>query len=323
MDRPSRASPFKRLIEWFWRGRALADSRQALSAFRAKARPLLQRAKASADIASDALTTEPVDSSVHAVACELYRQSAFWAASATASAQDAPPESVWGALDDSLLATVASGAESPESLRDLLHRGSFIHFAELAPAEQRRTCALLRKLSTALLVEADEYVRGGRAIRQQRFNRLGGLAVVLAGLVFLAPSAYSSLDQLNQLAAGKPWRASSQYGSGGCQSPIQTCPGPYFFHTQVDDPSPWVEFDLGSEKTVSRVQVENRTDCCFDRALPLVVELSGDQKTWRVVATRDQVFTSWRATFEPAKARYVRLRVTKPGILHLSRVSVR
>ncbi|HEX3850120.1 MAG TPA: discoidin domain-containing protein, partial [Polyangiaceae bacterium] len=154
---------------------------------------------------------------------------------------------------------------------------------------------------------------------------LGVLALGVLGVALAVLKVWSYLDQRGDLAVGKEWRVSSSYGVGGCAPPEQECGqvgGGYFFHTAVDDSSPWVEFDLGSEMPVARVDVKNRTDCCFERAVPLGIELSRNRQAWQTVARRDEVFTSWRASFEPVKARYVRLRLMGTGTLHLSRVGI-
>jgi hypothetical protein len=313
------------VVEWFWRNEALAGSRASLPG--ARVQLLRQRARTSADIATVALTAEPLDASVEAIACELYRQSTYWAASATLSdaspeASAPPDEALWDAIDDSLLADVAEAGETSQSLRGLLRTGSFVRFAELSAAEQKTARRTLSKISQAMLVRADEHTLRANEIRRQRVSRLAGLALVALGIVLAGSLVPTYLEHRGDLAIGKPWRASSRYSVGGCTSPEQDCPGAYFFHTVDDDPSPWVEFDLGAEMPVSRVQVDNRKDCCLERAVPLGVELSRDRDAWQTVAKRDEEFTSWRAVFAPVTARYVRLRVMRPGILHLSHVSI-
>jgi len=68
------------------------------------------------------------------------------------------------------------------------------------------------------------------------------------------------------------------------------------------------------------VLVDNRLDCCRERAIPLVVEVSTDQKEWRQVAVRHQLFDTWRADFPRVETRWVRLSVPRKTFLHLSRV---
>ncbi len=120
------------------------------------------------------------------------------------------------------------------------------------------------------------------------------------------------------LAAGKPFRTSSSWS--GCSAD----PGclQQLFHTDPQE-SPWIEFDLGAPTRVHRVEIENRDDCCQDRAIPLVVELSINATAWKEVARREKDFSSWVAKFPPTSARYVRLRVPRSTVFHLHKVAIR
>jgi F5/8 type C domain-containing protein len=129
-------------------------------------------------------------------------------------------------------------------------------------------------------------------------------------------------ERARDVAVNKPWRTSSVYAAV-CVSPKQDCAdgSDYFFHTQ-DEQSPWIEFDLGSSQRIRGVRVINRKDCCGERAVPLVVEVSTDQSRWKTVARRDAVFSSWLAEFAPVDARWVRLRLEKRAPLHLAQVRI-
>jgi hypothetical protein len=70
------------------------------------------------------------------------------------------------------------------------------------------------------------------------------------------------------------------------------------------------------------VRVENREDCCYERAVPLTLEVSDDRKRWNRLAVRKQPFTSWTADVPPTRTRFVRLRVEGQGPLHLDRVRI-
>jgi hypothetical protein len=125
------------------------------------------------------------------------------------------------------------------------------------------------------------------------------------------------------LAAGKPWRASSSLDT--CKPLEHSCTSTrtdIFFHT-VEEAEPWLEIDLGRPTSFSVVDVTNRSDCCPDRAVPLAIEVSNDRTTWREVARRKETFSEWRAKFKSQQARYVRLRVLRRTLLHLEKVAVR
>jgi hypothetical protein len=242
-------------------------------------------------MANVALSLEPQNPTYESIACELYRQAAHWAAVASSS-------------DDSCPGTA---------------NGEFVSTAALSIEEQRNTRLALQATVEASLRRLDEPNLRTKKLGFQRAWRLG-LPVLLLGL---GGSKLWSL-QFGDLAADKEWLASSNYASGGCASPAQTCVGnnAYFFHTAVEDHDPWIEFDLTADELVSVVKVDNRQDCCAERAAPLLVEVSRDHQAWQPVAQRDEVFSSWRAAFDPVRARWVRLRAPHGGPLHLSRVRI-
>jgi hypothetical protein len=70
------------------------------------------------------------------------------------------------------------------------------------------------------------------------------------------------------------------------------------------------------------VVVYNRADCCQERAVPLKIEISPDNRQFRQVAERKQQFEKWKADFPPSNARYVRLTDLNAAAFHLSEVEV-
>ena len=175
-------------------------------------------------------------------------------------------------------------------------------------------------LCTVGAVSARALARGSRIERML----LWGIAAAVASSLCVA-AAWKTLARwwdAPDLAAGRPWIASS--AAMTCMPSAGNCGGgalPVFFHTTLED-RPWVRIDLGSVHDVTSVRVQNRQDCCQERATPLVVEVSEDAMGWSPVARRDQVFEEWRAAFPSRRARYVRLRVDRLSVLHLQEVSV-
>ena len=55
------------------------------------------------------------------------------------------------------------------------------------------------------------------------------------------------------------------------------------FHT-IEAPNQNVTIDLGKVRRIFRVVVYNRADCCQQRAVPLKIEVSQDNKKFRQVA---------------------------------------
>lgn len=304
----------------------MAQARRENPVFGARVEVFVKRAWVSSDMANVARTSEPLKSAHEAIACELQRQAAYWATCGLLESRGQTPEAnepsrVWDALDDRLL---SKGEASPTELRELVSKGSFVSFAELSMDEQRRAQSSLDELTRAVLDELDARNIEVRALRFQRTWRLSLIALAIVGSLFAVTEIREARLRASELAVGKPWRISSNYSLGGCSSPDQECPGNtgYFFHTTEVDPSPWVEFDLGKPVHVARVDAENRSDCCAERAIPLTVEVSTDHTTWRAVARRDSEFSTWRATFASTEARWVRLRVLKRGALHLRSVRI-
>jgi len=150
----------------------------------------------------------------------------------------------------------------------------------------------------------------------------GAVAVFLALLVAAVPPLRRAVFPPD-LAAGKPWHASSAL-TGFPQNGIlagDTAGFCCFFHTN-EEPSPSFTVDLGQQMRVRRVDVTNRLDCCAERVLPLAVEVSGDDEHWTRVGYRRGEFGTWSAEFPAVDARFVRLRVDRRGVLHLRRVAV-
>ncbi len=125
------------------------------------------------------------------------------------------------------------------------------------------------------------------------------------------------------LAEGRRTRTSSTLYP--CSPARMDCGGfrtAILFHTREEE-SPWFEVDLEVPTTFSSVDVRNRSDCCQDRAIPLVLEMSDDRRSWTELARRDETFSLWSPAFSSVTARYVRLRVLKRTYLHLEAVNVR
>lgn len=138
------------------------------------------------------------------------------------------------------------------------------------------------------------------------------LLVAFAGLRWLEPD----------LAEGKRWEASSAWGAFP-RVGVMTGDAPIDgrFHTH-DEQDPWVRLDLGQVRRVHAIRIENRTNCCKERAIPLSIELSVDGESWQVVGYRRVPFDTMRQQFPAQQARYVRLRIDRRSSLHMRRISV-
>jgi hypothetical protein len=163
-----------------------------------------------------------------------------------------------------------------------------------------------------------------RTIRGIRWRRLALVAssLVLLGAMALGVIALFTPPELPDLAANKPWQASSYYpgfpGSG--LKPVNSTEGAFF--STNDDISPWWMVDLQKPTQVGGLTVVNRADCCIERATPLVAEVSLDGQNWREVSRRTDKFRTWRPEFAPTSARYVRLRALRRTFVHFKDVRV-
>ena len=232
-------------------------------------------------------------------------------------------QELWAEVDErGLLPELEPDVPGLADVKAQLVKHDFASFADLDKREQAKLARSARKLSEALIQRLDVTSAISRYWRQ----RLGRGSLVLAAVALLGVGGLNVRDAYrmsSDLAQGKAWTISSS-NRMGCASPAQVCERgkDFFFHT-LNQAQPWFMLDLGQPQRFSSVYIENRKDCCYHRAIPLVVEVSSDGKTWREVARRTEVFTSfWRADFPAIEARFVRLRIERWNILHLAAVKV-
>jgi F5/8 type C domain len=272
-----------------------------------------------------------------AVACELSRQAIYWAflaqrqpareqpspAISSSPAGDAtdPLSSLWSEANRELLDQAAGGAAEAERLRAQLLGKSFADFAELSTDRQAKLAASLHAFAARLIEPLAAPARARERAWVGRFQVLIGLLALSLALAFVGYRVHASRERLFDLAPSASWETSSQYDICACESPEQTCSSctGFFFHTK-EEQHPSIVFDFGRERSLSTVVVENRRDCCAERAVPLVVQVSTDRKHWTTVATRKAPFSTWRESFPSARARWVKLYVARRDFLHLARV---
>jgi hypothetical protein len=312
-----------RLIEWIWRGRALQEAR-ARPKLSYLGRERLRRARLAAELGDRALDpVEPLRAgSPLPLAISLYREAAYWALIQPGDLSGIPNLREAFAASKADLAAAAGGADKLAAVRSALVDKSHLETAEDPPETQRRDADLAQAFVYKLIdsdVDRDDRVAD---MLIQRWLRVVASLFVLTAILFGAIAGIRNVTTGPDLAQGKPWRASSK--AYDCHPENTSCGGAHsamFFHTEEEE-SPWVEIDLGSSQTFKRVSVVNREDCCPERAVPLVVEVGDDQKTWKEVGKATETFREWETSFSPTKARYVRLRVPRRTALHLVRISV-
>lgn len=309
-----------RVWNWFWRGDELRARNRAKGS---EGESLRQRAHLTADVARRSEDSpEPFEGNIDAILCDLYRQSIHWSRCALSEVEHGTTNAKpWDGLDH---AQLGLSSEEMQRLREPADSGSFELFSALSVTEQRALMVQLRQLALALLAVVETDKRARDRLLSQRVIRVGLVTAVLAAVVGGGLVAKRWAEASGDLARDKPWRASSTYsGAAACTSPKQECDesSDFFFHTNDED-RPWLEIDLGSPQAFSAVRIENRKDCCTERAAPLAIEVSSDEHQWRTVARREATFDSWLAKFPTETARYVRVHLEKRESLHLQRVRV-
>src|SRR3569833_1208821 len=247
----------------------------------------------------------------------LAREAAFW--SLSAGLPDPAPTDAADALartPAALLAQLVPDEPARERVRAALAapQGGAV-WSRRTPEEQEQAFIEQAAPSTVLL---ERLTRPRRQLRKLRIRRvlmgLGGIALALA-----AQQITSALQFGSSLTAGHAWRASSTLDV--CKPKEHWCADAVtdIFFCTTDENNPLKEYDLSEQKTNSRLVVKNRSDCCPDRAVPLILEVSADRTDWREVVRRDDPIATWGADFQATRARYARLRVARRSLLHLDR----
>jgi hypothetical protein len=221
------------------------------------------------------------------------------------------------ALFDAAEQLEAAGHPSNEALTVLHRRGVEV---------SQETTALpswLPHAHSIVLARLEAPQRARSEALGRRLYRLSGVAMVALAIYALVSPAIERLTTKPELLTNRPFKLSSSFGA--CKPKEHSCAGvttDIFFHTNHDN-TPWIEYDLGESKSFSRLYVKNRQDSQADRAVPLLAESSDDEKTWKEIVRRDQVFSEWSIGFPTVTARYFRLRVDKPSWLHLEKVELK
>jgi hypothetical protein len=215
--------------------------------------------------------------------------------------------------------TMADAAGWPSEVQKALRSTP----AELVglPLDEQKTMALAMQRICESVV-GGQVADVERSVRRplMRPVRVVVTSLFVLGLVSLTTIAVGGHGDL---AHDHLWRASSQLAvcrpvaEGGCPTRSGV-----FFHT-AEEVSPWIEYDLMLPTNFSSVLVENARDGFRARAIPLIVEVSDDQKTWREIARVTHEFREWKTSFPTVKARYVRFRVARKTYLHLARIEIR
>ncbi len=308
-------APSARVIRWLLGGVAP----DALPTLDASQKTLRERARVVLALADQCAAGElpgaaGLDEDAPAQAVSLYREAARWA---LAAAGDASADGDLGARLDAQAASLRlalGGDVYRAGRRALAERTRDETFA--LPLETQRDDAAQAGAVARALVESlhlRETALRGAATR-------GGVIVAgVLALVVVLPAVRAALRE--DLAARATWRASSAAEglplTGRGASPAGGAA--MFFHT-APERGPWVQLDFGARVALHRIDVENRADCCGERAVPLVMELSPDGSAWAEVGRRADPFGTWTVELSSREARFLRLRAMRVTSLHLHAV---
>jgi hypothetical protein len=324
MDRHRIESRWSRAAQWLLHTRAMTEAKGGLERASRNSPEFRRRAGTAFEMAELASSRNRPDDagSWLPLTAELYRQAAYWALRATLPEDPgAAPADIWRALHPEVIREVTEGDPERHKIaaRFVGATYSFIDLSELSKAEHQSVVPALRDLAALSLSIAE---RPQAELERIRFWRAVRLLLACGPCTAFAIFIFVRATYRPNLAAAAPWRASSTWAQ--CFPELRECGEAItgvFFHTNEQE-NPWIEFDFGSATRFSSLAVENRRDCCRERAAPLIAEVSDDGEHYREFARIDSEFAKWNRHFAPQLGRYLRLRVPRTSTLHLESVEV-
>lgn len=305
-------SSARRVWEWFSQSAAIEDASSIAAALTSEQRILVEQSRAIFDLGErvrDRITTVTAESS-ESTAIILFHQAGLLALAAAAGPGQTAA-ALWLVQRGQIVPVVGLGAAG-EARLDQVFPGDFPLQPSVSGHQLKADADILQRAVGVLVAQVEEPHRQADVARGLRFFRMTLLVLSLLGLLWGGSLQVKKWTTPRDLLDGKPWQASSTYPGftpGGSGTAI-------FFHTQREK-SPWIQFDLGTVTRVRRIEVRNRTDVAGARAVPLVIELSRDAKSWTEVARKQEDFTVWETDFSPTEARFLRARAEANTWLHL------
>lgn len=197
-------------------------------------------------------------------------------------------------------------------LRDVLGDAWLLSTPDLPAVGTHQALVAVRTALEAVLPPLEQRVGRGPALRGMRALRWAGAGVTLAALVVGGVLGVQAATRGPNLARFKPVTMSSQMDGYPASQATDDAVGVLGAHTNREN-RPWLTVDLQGVYSIKQVIVYNRTDCCEDRMVPLIIEVSTNNRDFTLISRRDAEFHTWAAKFTPVQTRYVRLRVDKPS----------
>lgn len=162
---------------------------------------------------------------------------------------------------------------------------------------------------------------------------LSGLGLAALFGLALSQSANAQFTEVNYALTGYAYSSSECYGGVPARAIDGNTDGNWggnsVTHTCDNDPTPFLELSLGEMKTIGRVQVWFRTDCCTERNTGLQLVVLDDARTEVVRKTLSNPFLGipsqpWTAVnFAPSiKGSIVRIESYAGGFVSLAELQV-
>ena len=218
-------------------------------------RERLQRAQLAAELAGRALDpVEPLRSGPSvSLALSLDREAAYWALLAQDARYDARDlAGAIAAVPHDVLVYAAGDEHELVEVRSALVEQTFIDSAAEPIDIVMRKAKTVRAFVDALIERAAGPAQQAERLLLERWLRVSMLLVSMVAAVAIGASYGIDATRGPDLAAGKPWKASSK--AGDCDAVQRRCLGvatAILFHT-VEEENPWYEVDLGSPAAVQR-----------------------------------------------------------------------
>ncbi len=309
------------ILGWFLLRSQIAHARAEARGTSDEQSVYLQRAKVALEFGNVALEPNNVVASgaTAPLAPSLFQQALYWSLLVKDPAVAASsPAAAWASAAPSTLASLASNDAELAQIGAAM-QATFVELEQGSPEARRATAELLRRSATRLITSSESVSWQLEWLKLRRLSRIAlGVALCLAPFAL----AFVFWPKKPDLAKGKPWHASSSLAE--CHPAKSECGGvttDIFFHTR-EESNPWFEYDFYAPLGFSSLTIRNRSDYGAERAVPLVVEVSNDDRTFHEVARRNESFSTWSPSFPTQHARYLRLRTARVSLLHLEAVEV-
>lgn len=228
------------------------------------------------------------------------------------------PHELW----DSAIGTTALKTDTLELARVAFVERDFETSSELASNVRHAEVRALRETLDRLLAPLESSAARLGRIRLLQLALVLGVLGVLAGAIAGGVYGWKIYERGVNVARGAKVQTSALKDKKATADAVVDGDIKKLAFETRNQNQPWIMLDLGAPKNIHEVWVHNRRDCCRDAAVPLVIDVSLDNKVFQQVAKRDKPFKTWAASFPLIQARYVRLKTLKTSTLHLNEVEV-